>query len=238
MLRAPPVRPLLRRQRRPQRLRSRTAQPRRGAEELPPYNPTTCGKTERFQRTLKKWLAAQPDQPATRNKLQTVLDAFVDEYHHRRPHRPCRTGPPPPPSTPRGRRPPPRPTETPTPTTGSAATGSTPPAWSPSATTAASTTSALGEPTPEPTSCSSSGISTSGSSTPKPGNCSASSPSTPAATSSPPADPQAHQNGPKTIDPGPKLWVQGHSYVLRDHTVRPAGFEPATFGLEVRRSIR
>ena len=29
-----------------------------------PNHPTTCGKVERFQQTLKKWLAAQPDQPS------------------------------------------------------------------------------------------------------------------------------------------------------------------------------
>jgi GrpB-like predicted nucleotidyltransferase (UPF0157 family) len=28
-------------------------------------HPTTCGKAERFQLTLKKWLRAQPDQAAT-----------------------------------------------------------------------------------------------------------------------------------------------------------------------------
>src|SRR5690606_12125585 len=30
-----------------------------------PNHPTTCGKVERFQQTLKRWLAAQPTQPAT-----------------------------------------------------------------------------------------------------------------------------------------------------------------------------
>jgi len=30
-----------------------------------PNHPTTCGKVERFQQTMNKWLAAQPDQPAT-----------------------------------------------------------------------------------------------------------------------------------------------------------------------------
>ncbi len=30
-----------------------------------PNHPTTCGKVERFQQTLKKWLRAQPVQPAT-----------------------------------------------------------------------------------------------------------------------------------------------------------------------------
>jgi transposase InsO family protein len=52
-----------------------------------PNHPTTCGKVERFQQTMKKWLAAQPDQPATVEQLQTLLDLFTDEYNHRRPHR-------------------------------------------------------------------------------------------------------------------------------------------------------
>ncbi|MFD2081617.1 hypothetical protein SAMN05421678_12823 [Actinopolymorpha cephalotaxi] len=30
-----------------------------------PNHPTTCGKVERFQQTTKKWLRAQPAQPAT-----------------------------------------------------------------------------------------------------------------------------------------------------------------------------
>lgn len=52
-----------------------------------PGHPTTCGKVERFQQTMKKWLRAQPAQPATINELQVLLDAFVEEYNHRRPHR-------------------------------------------------------------------------------------------------------------------------------------------------------
>ena len=52
-----------------------------------PHHPTTQGKVERFQQTLKKWLRAQPDQPATIAALQLLLDVFVDEYNHRRPHR-------------------------------------------------------------------------------------------------------------------------------------------------------
>jgi transposase InsO family protein len=52
-----------------------------------PAHPTTCGKVERFQQTMKKWLRAQPDQPATTDELQALLDAFVEEYNHRRPHR-------------------------------------------------------------------------------------------------------------------------------------------------------
>ena len=50
-------------------------------------HPTTQGKVERFQQTMKKWLRAQPVQPATIDALQALLDEFVDEYNNRRPHR-------------------------------------------------------------------------------------------------------------------------------------------------------
>jgi hypothetical protein len=52
-----------------------------------PNKPTTCGKVERFQQTLNKWLAAQPVQPSTVAQLQALLDTFTDHYHHHRPHR-------------------------------------------------------------------------------------------------------------------------------------------------------
>jgi transposase InsO family protein len=52
-----------------------------------PNHPTTCGKVERFQQTLKKWLAAQPVQPSTLTELQALIDTFVDAYNHHRPHR-------------------------------------------------------------------------------------------------------------------------------------------------------
>jgi transposase InsO family protein len=52
-----------------------------------PNHPTTCGKVERFQQTLKKWLTAQPDQPATIKQLQALLDRFVEQYNQHRPHR-------------------------------------------------------------------------------------------------------------------------------------------------------
>jgi transposase InsO family protein len=51
-----------------------------------PNHPTTCGKVERFQQTLKKWLRTQPTA-ATITELQTQLDTFVDIYNHHRPHR-------------------------------------------------------------------------------------------------------------------------------------------------------
>jgi transposase InsO family protein len=51
-----------------------------------PNHPTTCGKVERFQLTMKKWLRTQP--PAdTIAELQGQLDTFVDTYNHHRPHR-------------------------------------------------------------------------------------------------------------------------------------------------------
>jgi transposase InsO family protein len=52
-----------------------------------PNHPTTCGKVERFQQTMKKWLAAQPAQPATIAQLQALIDVFVTAYNHHRPHR-------------------------------------------------------------------------------------------------------------------------------------------------------
>jgi transposase InsO family protein len=52
-----------------------------------PNHPTTCGKVERFQQTLKNWLAAQPDQPTTLAHLQVLLDRFRDAYNQHRPHR-------------------------------------------------------------------------------------------------------------------------------------------------------
>ncbi|RNL62713.1 IS481 family transposase [Nocardioides marmoriginsengisoli] len=52
-----------------------------------PSHPTTCGKVERFQQTMKKWLRRQPDQPATIAELQSLIDAFVEDYNHRRGHK-------------------------------------------------------------------------------------------------------------------------------------------------------
>jgi transposase InsO family protein len=52
-----------------------------------PNHPTTCGKVERFQQTMKKWLRAQPHQPTTIKELQKLIDAFVEHYNHHRPHR-------------------------------------------------------------------------------------------------------------------------------------------------------
>lgn len=52
-----------------------------------PNHPTTCGKVERFQQTLKKWLRAQPAQPSTLTELQALIDVFVKIYNQQRPHR-------------------------------------------------------------------------------------------------------------------------------------------------------
>jgi transposase InsO family protein len=50
-----------------------------------PNHPTTCGKVERFQQTMKKWLRTQTPA-ATIAELQHHIDSFVDTYNHHRPH--------------------------------------------------------------------------------------------------------------------------------------------------------
>jgi len=52
-----------------------------------PNHPQTQGKVERFQQTLKNWLAAQAPQPATLAQLQALLDTFTRYYNTRRPHK-------------------------------------------------------------------------------------------------------------------------------------------------------
>jgi transposase InsO family protein len=52
-----------------------------------PGHPTTCGKVERFQQTMKNWLAAQPTQPTTTTELQLLLELFAETYNQHRPHR-------------------------------------------------------------------------------------------------------------------------------------------------------
>jgi hypothetical protein len=51
-----------------------------------PYHPQTCGKIERLQQTLKRYLARQKP-PGTLAELQTQLDEFVHYYNNIRPHR-------------------------------------------------------------------------------------------------------------------------------------------------------
>jgi hypothetical protein len=50
-----------------------------------PNHPTTTGKVERFQQTLKKWMTAKP---AATNiaELQRLGDEFVHLYNYQRPH--------------------------------------------------------------------------------------------------------------------------------------------------------
>lgn len=58
-----------------------------------PNHPTTCGKVERFQQTMQRWLGAQ-DPAATIEILQDQLDAWADLYNHQRPHSSLRRRPP------------------------------------------------------------------------------------------------------------------------------------------------
>jgi transposase InsO family protein len=51
-----------------------------------PYHPQTCGKVERFQQTMKKWLRRQP-LAQDLAELQTQIDAFIEYYNNERPHR-------------------------------------------------------------------------------------------------------------------------------------------------------
>ena len=59
----------------------------RSSRNSRPNKPTTCGKVERFQQTLKRWLRTQPHQPTNLVELQQLLDQFVAVYNQQRPHR-------------------------------------------------------------------------------------------------------------------------------------------------------
>jgi transposase InsO family protein len=50
-----------------------------------PYHPQTCGKLERFHRTLKEWLAERP-RAGSLDELQDLLDQFRTHYNEERPH--------------------------------------------------------------------------------------------------------------------------------------------------------
>lgn len=52
-----------------------------------PNHPTTCGKVERFQQTMRNWLSAQPEQPTSLADLDTLFDEFRNECNQQRPHR-------------------------------------------------------------------------------------------------------------------------------------------------------
>lgn len=56
-----------------------------------PFHPQTCGKVERFQQTMKKWLRRRSERlgraPADIAELQAWIDEFIDYYNNQRPHR-------------------------------------------------------------------------------------------------------------------------------------------------------
>ena len=52
-----------------------------------PNHPTTCGKVERFQQTLKKWLRAQPPSRPPSPSCRPSSTPSPHQYNHRRPHR-------------------------------------------------------------------------------------------------------------------------------------------------------
>ena len=167
--------------RRPQRLRARAPRLGHRPEELPTQPPHHLRQSRALPADPQE-LAARPTRPADHiAELQTLLDRFVDEYNHHRPHR----------SLPHRATPATAYTRTPKaiPRAGDRSTDThdrvrhdrvDKPATSPCASPANSATSASAEPTPEPASSCSSRTSTSASSTPPPANSSASSSSTPA----------------------------------------------------------
>lgn len=57
-----------------------------------PNHPTTCGKVERFQQTMQRWLTAR-DPIDTIEALQHHIDLFVAVYNLDRPHRALRATP-------------------------------------------------------------------------------------------------------------------------------------------------
>ncbi|WP_280346284.1 integrase core domain-containing protein [Nocardia neocaledoniensis] len=52
-----------------------------------PNHPTTCGKVERFQQTMQRWLKSQTPQPRSIPELQQLLEEFTGHHNHNRPHR-------------------------------------------------------------------------------------------------------------------------------------------------------
>ena len=80
-------RPPGRRPRRPQHLRTRTQAPAHRPEELPdPHH--HLRKVETVPTDDEEVAAQQqPNQPASLASFQALLESFVDEYNHRRPHK-------------------------------------------------------------------------------------------------------------------------------------------------------
>ncbi len=65
----------------------------RRPEELPTQPPHHLRQGRALQQTMKKWLRAQPDQPATIAELQELLDQFMTSTTSTGRTAPCRTGP-------------------------------------------------------------------------------------------------------------------------------------------------
>ena len=59
---------------------------------MTPYHPQTCGKVERWHRTLKGFLAKRPAD--TMLELQQILNETIAYYNDVRPHRACGRKPP------------------------------------------------------------------------------------------------------------------------------------------------
>jgi transposase InsO family protein len=115
-----------------------------------PGHPTTCGKVERVQQTLKKCSPLNPTSPPPSTSCKPCSIASSPSTTSAAPTGRCLSGRPRRPPTPPVPKPAPAPTVTAT--TAFAPTRSTKPAASPSALPDACTTSASDEPTPEPTS--------------------------------------------------------------------------------------
>ena len=67
-------------------LRKRTAPPGDHPNQLHPESPHHLRQGRTLPPDPESWLTRQPP-PHTIAELQTQLDAFVDDYNHRRPHR-------------------------------------------------------------------------------------------------------------------------------------------------------
>lgn len=135
-----------------------------------PNHPTTCGKVERFQLTMKRWLHTQPpaanltelQHNSTRSSTSTTTnDPAGRSRTAAHPRLPTNPDPKPDPAT-----------TTPTASSACVTTASSP-ATSACASTATCTTSVSGEPSTEPASSCSSTATTSASSTPPPARSSA-----------------------------------------------------------------
>lgn len=51
-----------------------------------PYHPKTCGKIERWHRSLKREWLDRHDQPGDRSGVRRLLDSWIEHYNLERPH--------------------------------------------------------------------------------------------------------------------------------------------------------